>query len=113
MKRKPRFESGRPAGPGPVMAAGPASDKVRAVAFRIEDRVYAGCSGASHISLYNALLTENQVPVTTLDTWTSDEKNHGFVTEKGEFLGRGEVFQRFGASRSQDLQAKGLLKPDG
>jgi hypothetical protein len=111
MRRKPRFEAGTPVGPGPAVAPGPASDKVRAVAFRIEDRVYEGCSGASHISLYNALLIEKQVPVATLDTWTSDEENHGFVTEKGEFLGRIEVFQRFGASRSQDLQAKGFLKP--
>ena len=83
--------------------AGPAGDKVRAVAFRIEDKVYEGASGASHGTLYISLQRLKQMPPETLDTWTSDEKNHGFVTERGEFLDRPEVFRRFGADRSQDL----------
>jgi hypothetical protein len=85
-------------------------DRVRAVAFRIEDKVYEGRAGASHIALYTSLLLLKQVPADTLDVWTSDEKNHGFVTEKGEFIDRPEVFRRFGAARSQDLRARGLFK---
>ena len=88
----------------------PTCDRVRAVAFKIEDKVYEGSSGASHVTLYTSLLLQKRVPTHTLDTWTRDEKNHGFVTEKGEFLGRPEVLRRFGAAQSQDLQAKGLFK---
>ena len=92
------------------MPAAPTHDKVRAVAFKIADRVYEGNAGASHSVLYASLLVQKQVPADTLDTWTSDEKNHGFVTERGEFIDRLEVFRRFGATRSQDLQAKGLFR---
>ena len=83
--------------------------KVRAVAFKIEDKVYEGSLGASHITLYSALLRLKKVPAHTLDKWTSDEMNHGFVTEQGEFLPRAEVLRRCGVARSQDLRAKGVL----
>ena len=72
--------------------------------------MYEGDSGASHIALYTSLLVHKRVHADTLATWTSDEKNHGFVTEKGEFLNRPEVFRRFGVARSQDLRAKGMLR---
>ena len=85
-------------------------DKVRAVAFKIEEKVYEGSAGASHLSLYNYLLLHKRMSVSTLDAWTSIEKNHGFVTEKGEFLDRAEAFRRFDAARSQDLWPKGLCK---
>jgi hypothetical protein len=88
--------------------AQPTDDKVRAVAFKIEDQVYEGRPGASHVTLYLSLLLQKRVPADTLDIWTREEKSHGFVTEKGEFLDRSEVFRRFGAARSQDLQAKGI-----
>ena len=57
-----------------------------------------------------ALLGRKHLPVDTLDTWTSDEKNHGFVTENGEFLDRPEVFRRFGATQSEDLRARGAAR---
>ena len=110
MKRKKRFTSEKPALSPAAPPKQPAHDKVRAVAFKIEDRVYEGATGASHISLYSALLLQQRVPAHTLDAWTSDERNHGFVTEKGEFLDRAEVFRRYGAALSQDLRGKGMLK---
>ena len=84
---------------------------MRAVAFKIEDKVYEGNPGGSHLALYTSLLFHKRVPADTLDAWTSHEKNHGFVTENGEFLDRQEVFRRFGADRSQDLQTKGIFQP--
>ena len=95
--------------PTPVPAA-PACEKVRAVAFRIEGKVYEGRSGASHATLYISLLREKRVAAHAIEIWTSSEKNHGFVTENGEFLDRSEVMSRFGADRSEDLQAKGLVR---
>jgi len=94
-----------------TLATEPASPKMRAVAFRIEDKVYEGHAGASHSTLYNTLLRNKRVSADTLDAWISVEKNHGFVTESGEFLDRSEVFRRCGAARSQDLQAKGIFTP--
>jgi len=84
---------------------------MRAVAFKIEDVVYEGHSGASHVALYASLRMHKRIPAVTLDIWTSDERNHGFVTETGEFLDRSEAFRRFGAARSQDLQALGAFTP--
>ena len=110
MKRKKRLKHGASASVRPIVLDDPIHYRVRAVAFKIEDKVYAGNSGESHIMLYTSLLLGKRVPAVTLDTWTSDEKNHGFVTEKGEFLGRPEVLRRFGVARSQDLQAKGVLR---
>jgi len=110
MKNKKRFKNEKSARARTTVPAEQTYDKVRAVAFQIEDKVYEGNSGASHITLYTSLLLDKRVPADTLDTWTSDEKNHGFVTEKGEFLDRPQVFRRFGAARSQDLQAKGIFK---
>ena len=110
MLSKKCFKNGKSAGDRAAAPAEPTDDKVRAVAFKIEDKVYEGGSGASHSTLYNFLLLHKRVPADTLDTWTSVEKNHGFVTEKGVFLDRSEVFRRFGAARSQDLQAKGIFK---
>ena len=110
MKGKNCPKVGRPARTRTTGLAEPVPDRVRAVAFKIEGKVYEGNTGASHISLYTALLHLKRVPADTLDMWTSDEKNHGFVTEKGEFLDRPEVFRRFGASRSQDLQAGGMTR---
>lgn len=110
MKTKKCFKNEPSAGTRTAVPAEPAYDKVRAVAFKIEDKVYEGHAGASHSTLYISLLLDKRVSADTLDTWTSYENNHGFVTEKGEFLDRPEVFRRFGAARSQDLQAKGLFK---
>ena len=110
MKSKKRCKRVKSARIRTTLPAEPAHDKVRAVAFKIEDKVYEGNSGASHTSLYTFLLLHNRVPADTLDTWTSDEKNHGFVTEKGEFLDRPEVFRRFAAARSQDLRARGMFQ---
>lgn len=109
MQSKPCFKyakSGRARTPVPAE-----SDyvKMRAVAFKIEDKVYEGRAGANHITLYTSLLRDRRVSPDTLDAWIGDEKNHGFVTVKGEFLDRLEVFKRFGAFRSQDLQAKGVF----
>jgi hypothetical protein len=87
----------------------PSCDKVRAVAFRIGDRVYEGSAGASHVELYVSLLRQRRVPAPTLEAWTSDERNHGFVTEKGVFINRPEILRRCGAARSQDLRAKGVF----
>ena len=105
MKNKKCLKTEKSARARTTVPAEPTLDKVRAVAFRIEDKVYEGASGASHITLYASLLRDKRVPANTLDTWTSNEKNHGFVTEKGEFLDRLEVFRRFAAARSQALQA--------
>ena len=112
MKTKKRFKHKHEmsAGTQTTVPAEATHDKVRAVAFRIEDKVYEGNSGASHITLYTSLLLDKRVSADTLNAWTSDERNHGFVTVKGEFLGRPEVFRRFGAARSQDLRAKGMFK---
>ena len=110
MKSQNSFKNEKAASARTTAPAEPTYDKVRAVAFKIEDIVYEGNSGASHITLYTSLLLDKRVPADTLDAWTSDEKNHGFVTEKGEFLDRPEVFRRFGAARSQDLAAKGMFK---
>jgi hypothetical protein len=85
-------------------------DKVRAVAFTIEDKVYVGKAGESHITLYLRLLQDILVPADTLDAWTGDDKNHGFVTERGDFINRAEAFRRFGTTRSQDLKAQGILQ---
>ena len=79
-------------------------DKVQAVAFTIEDKVYVGAANENHIKLYLRLLQEIMVPAHTLDEWTSDEKNNGFVTVKGDFITRDEAFERFGVARSQDLR---------
>jgi hypothetical protein len=87
----------------------PVHPKVRAVAFRIGDTVYEGDPKGSHLTLYTYLLRKKRVPAHMLDFWTSDERNHGFVTENGEFLDRREAFRQFGAARSQDLQAKGIF----
>ena len=87
-------------------------DKVRAVAFTIQDKVYVGTTNESHVTLYLRLLHEILVPAHTLDAWTSDDKNNGFVTVKGEFISRDEAFERFGAARSQDLQAQGFLQTE-
>jgi hypothetical protein len=84
--------------------------QVRAVAFTIEDKVYAGAVGESHLTLYLRLLQDKRVPAATLDAWTNDDKNHGFVTHAGEFLDRAEAFRRFGTKRSQDLKAQGVLQ---
>jgi len=82
---------------------GAVHDRIHAVAFTIDDKVYAGNATDSHIILYVRLLRDNLVPVETLNTWTSDDKNHGFVTASGEFVDRVEAFKRFGVARSQDL----------
>lgn len=95
----------------PTPSPGISYVRVRAVAFRSEDKVYEGNAGASHITLCASVLHQKQVPVHTLDGWSSDEKNHGFVTKKGEFWERAEVLRRFGAARSQTLRAKGIFKP--
>ncbi len=110
MKKKACFQHGSSAAGRRAAPGDRTPDKVRAVAFRIEDKVYEGGSGASHVTLYSALLLEKRVSAHTLDAWTSDEKNHGFVTVKGKFLARLEVFRQFGVSRSQDLRAKGVFK---
>ena len=110
MKTKRRFITGKSARARKTAPAKTPCDKMRAVAFRIEDKVYEGSSKATHLTLYTTLLVAKLVPAHTLDIWTSDEKNHGFVTEKGEFLDRLEVFRRFGASQSQELRAKGSFK---
>ena len=110
MNKKKRFKNETLAHSRTRASAEPTCDKVRAVAFKIEDKIYEGNSGASHSTLYTSLRLDKRVPVGTLDTWTSDERNNGFVTEKGEFLDRSEIFRRFGASRSQDLQAKGHIQ---
>jgi len=110
MRTNKCFKTGKSASDRATAPAEPIHDKVRAVAFKIDDKVYEGNAGSSHITLYASLLHQKRVPADTLDTWTSVEKNHGFVTEKGEFLDRPEVFRRFGATRSQDLQAKGVFK---
>jgi hypothetical protein len=86
---------------------GAGHDKVRAVAFAIEDKVYVGTAGESHCRLYRRLLHSRRVPANTLDIWTSNDQNHGFVTEKGTFLDRAEAFRRFGIARSQELKAQG------
>ena len=88
-----------------------ALDKVRAVAFIIEGRVHVGRAGESHIRLYLRLLQDTMVPVETLDAWTGDDKNHGFVTMNGDFINRAEAFRRFGTTRSQELKAQGILQP--
>ena len=85
-------------------------DKVRAVAFTIEGKVYAGKANESHIALYLRLLQDILVPADTLDAWTSDDRNHGFVTERGDYINRNEAFRRFGTTRSQDLKAQGVLQ---
>ncbi|NQU09835.1 hypothetical protein HQ590_03520 [bacterium] len=91
----------------PVTNEAVAPDKVRAVAFAIEDKVYAGRTNESHTMLYLRLLRENLVSASTLDTWTGEESSHGFVTETGEFLDRPTAFARFGTTRSEDLKAGG------
>lgn len=85
-------------------------DKVRAVAFTIEGKVYVGIPRESHIMLYLRLLRDILVPADTLDAWTGDDNNHGFVTEKGDFINRAEALKRFGITRSQDLKAQGILQ---
>jgi hypothetical protein len=85
-------------------------DKVRAVAFTIDGKVYVGKAGESHITLYLRLLQDILVPAVTLDVWTSDDNNHGFVTDRGDFINRAEAFRRFGTTRSQDLKAQGVLQ---
>jgi hypothetical protein len=107
---KQRVKRGKSASARTIVPVEPTCDKVRAVAFKIEDKVYEGSSGASHVNLYTFLLRHKRVPAHTLDAWTSDERNHGFVTEKGKFLDRPEVFRLFGADQSQALRAKGLFK---
>ena len=109
MKRERQTKTEQSALPQTTPPAESTCDKVRAVAFKIEDKVYEGTSGASHITLYTDLLLRKRIPAATLDIWTSDEKNHGFVTEKGEFIDRREVFRRLGADQSQDLRASGRL----
>lgn len=84
-------------------SAGDRSDKVRAVAFKINDRIFEGNTGESHCALYLSLLRSKQVPSKMLDLWTHNETNHGFVTESGVFLNRPEVFRRFGTDRSESL----------
>ena len=84
-------------------------DKLCAVAFTIEDKVFVGTASESHILLYLRLLQDILVPADTLDAWTSDDKNHGFVTDKGDFINRAEALRRFGATRSQDLKAQGVF----
>ena len=93
-----------------MMNDGAGHDKVRAVAFTIEDKVYVGTASESHILLYLRLRQSIQVPADTLDAWTSDDRNHGFVTEKGDFINRAEALRRFGAARSQDLKARGIFQ---
>ena len=88
---------------------GAGHDKVRAVAFTIEDKVFVGTASESHILLYLRLLQDTVVPADTLDAWTSDDQNHGFITEKGDFINRAEALQRFGTMRSQDLKVQGIL----
>lgn len=83
--------------------AGARHDKVRAVAFTIEDKVWVGTARETHSLLYRRLRQRNLVPADTLDSWTSNDQNHGFVTHGGEFVDRAEAFRRFGAMRSQDL----------
>ena len=85
-------------------------DKVHAVAFTIQGKVYVGTPRESHIMLYLRLLRDILVPAETLDAWTGDDNNHGFVTEKGDFINRAEALKRFGATRSQDLRAQGILQ---
>ena len=93
-----------------MITDGAACDKVHAVAFIIEDHVYVGKAGESHIALYLRLLQDLPVTVDALDAWTGDDKNHGFVTENGDFINRVEAFRRFGTTRSQDLKARGVLQ---
>ena len=93
-----------------MITDGAGHDKVRAVAFTIEGKVYVGTARESHLMLYLRLLQDILVPADTLDAWTSDDNNHGFVTEKGDFINRAEAFKRFGTTRSQDLKAQGILQ---
>lgn len=111
MNDKKVIKHAKSAGTRATAPSEPASPKMRAVAFKIEDKVYEGHAGASHSTLYNTLLRNKRVSADTLDAWISVETNHGFVTESGEFLDRSEVFRRCGAARSQDLQAKGIFTP--
>ncbi len=103
--KKTVLKGGKTAASRPPIPVSPTNDKVRAVAFKIEDKVYEGSSGASHITLYASLLVNKRVPADTLAIWTRDEKNHGFVTEKGEFIGRSEVFRRMSAAYGQKQQS--------